>query len=96
MRLRRSPAASRRRTELRSVLDAAQREMADAEIALRDAHAQAVVRWADADRAERPPADVRQAVAREASAEQFARLARARAELEVARRAYWAAQGGGG
>lgn len=91
MRLRRRSERPERR-ETRLVLDRAERELQAAEHAHRIAYAAAVARWATVARAERPPEDVRTALARQAVADEYERMVYARAEREVARRAYWAAR----
>lgn len=78
----------------REALDRAERGFAEADAAHREAYATQVARWQGVARGERPPEDVRQALARTATVEHYRRLQVARAEVERARRAYWAAREG--
>lgn len=72
-------------------LTAAEHEQAAADAGHRSVYAAVVARWATVERSERPPEDVRSALARTAAAGEYERLLAARAAVEQARRSYYAA-----
>lgn len=75
-------------------LTAAEVAAAEADAAHRFAHCASAAAWAEVPRSERPPEDVRTALARQAAAVEYERLVFARAGVERARRAYYAAREG--
>ncbi|MGI8622681.1 MAG: hypothetical protein ACR2NB_04135 [Solirubrobacteraceae bacterium] len=82
---RRDPAVV---SEAAGALAAAEHELAAADAAHRSVYAAEVARWAEVARFERPPEDVRTALARQAAADAYERLVVARAAVERGRRAY--------